>query len=254
MGQISRIVLAWVALLVLGCSGGSKPGDRDKATLHYQLGLGSLAQEDFTSALAELMQAAKEDPESSEIQHVLGLAYHGKGRAEEAIKAYKRAIELKPDFSSAWNNLGIVYLSLKEYDKAREAFLKALDNILYPHPENAYLNLGLLAYEEQKYEESLRFYGRAKKAAPRFCGAYYYSAKTLKKTNQINAAIENIQLAIKFCPDFAEAYRYGGVLWMEKKKSATALQYFEKVYQLDPESDLGREAKRYINLLKKQKM
>lgn len=256
MGKVSRVFLVTVffayTLFGAGCATAPKI-DKDRANLHHQLGLSGIAQRDFTGALSELLLAAKLNPTDAEIQHALGLAYHGKGRADEAIAAYKKAIEQKPGFSAAYNNMGTVYLALRRYDEARDAFHSALENILYPNPENAYLNLGLLAAEQDQHEEALLLYTRAKKAAPRFCSAYYFAAKSHQKLKQINTAIENIRLAIKFCPDFADAYRYGGILWMMKKKRDVAAQYFTKAYELEPESEIGREAKRYLKLLQSKK-
>jgi len=49
------------------------------------------------------------------------------------LKTLKRALEIDPDYVEIYCVLGDAYLDLGEYDKAKEAFEKALDL----EPENA---------------------------------------------------------------------------------------------------------------------
>jgi tetratricopeptide (TPR) repeat protein len=41
------------------------------------------------------------------------------GNFEEAIKCYKEAIDLNPDYSAVWNNMGYVYSKLGKTEEAR---------------------------------------------------------------------------------------------------------------------------------------
>ena len=40
---------------------------------------------------------------------------------------FKKAIELNPNYASAYKNLGLSYDKLKRYDKAEEAFKRAVE-------------------------------------------------------------------------------------------------------------------------------
>jgi Tfp pilus assembly protein PilF len=46
-------------------------------------------------------------------------------RFKEAEAAYRRALELKPNFADGWNNLGTVLRDLKRPQEAEQAFRKA---------------------------------------------------------------------------------------------------------------------------------
>ena len=48
---------------------------------------------------------------------------------DEAEAAYKKAIELKPDFAEAYNGLANVYNAEKKFDLAAEASKKAMELI-----------------------------------------------------------------------------------------------------------------------------
>jgi tetratricopeptide (TPR) repeat protein len=49
-----------------------------------------------------------------------------KGFTKAAIKEFEEAIRLDPDLIIAYNNLGIVYYSLEQYDDAIKAFEHAV--------------------------------------------------------------------------------------------------------------------------------
>lgn len=58
----------------------------------------------------------------------LALAYVQTGKYQEAIKLYRRAIQLLSDNkekATTWNRLGILYRQIKEYDNALEAYQRA---------------------------------------------------------------------------------------------------------------------------------
>ena len=56
----------------------------------------------------------------------MGQAEYGRGHLDEAIAAYRRAIEINPKHYGAWHNLGIVYRDKGMKEKAVEALEKAV--------------------------------------------------------------------------------------------------------------------------------
>lgn len=60
--------------------------------------------------------------------HNKGYALHNLGRHEEALKAYEKAIEIKPDDHNAWYNLACSYSLKKEKDNALKSLRKAIEN------------------------------------------------------------------------------------------------------------------------------
>ncbi|MEZ5429748.1 MAG: tetratricopeptide repeat protein [Verrucomicrobiales bacterium] len=56
---------------------------------------------------------------------------------DEAEQAYRKAIEIDPNFASPWNNLGnLLKNHLRRFDEAEQAYRKAIEidpNFAYPH-------------------------------------------------------------------------------------------------------------------------
>lgn len=74
-----------------------------------------------------------------------GLALHEQDNFQGAIKLYNEAIQLKPDFSWAYNNRGIVYYNLGKYQQAIADCSKAIE--LNPKFAEAY-QLRSLSYKK----------------------------------------------------------------------------------------------------------
>ena len=56
-----------------------------------------------------------------------GIEVAQRGLWQEALYRWRRATELDPSYAPAWDNLGIAYEHEGEFDKAREAYEKALE-------------------------------------------------------------------------------------------------------------------------------
>jgi Flp pilus assembly protein TadD len=56
----------------------------------------------------------------------LSLQRYREGRFAEAIEASQKALELKPDYPEAWNNIGAAYNSLGQFEKGAAACEQAL--------------------------------------------------------------------------------------------------------------------------------
>jgi len=88
------------------------------------------------------------------------LAYNTKGsclnylgKTEEAIQNYLEGIEKDPEFYLLHYNLGLAYRTLEEHEKAKEAFLIALD--LNPQYAGSHLNLARTMMSLGRRVESL---------------------------------------------------------------------------------------------------
>ena len=81
-------------------------------------------------------------------------------RHEEAIASYDKAIELKPDFHSAWYNRGIALHKLERYEQALASYDKAIE--LKPDKHEALVNKGdVLVKLKRDTEEVIEFYNSA---------------------------------------------------------------------------------------------
>jgi len=115
---------------------------------YMRSGLNYYQRGEYDEAIKEFRKALELNPERSEIHYNLGLVLEAKGLLQEAIQEYKKALELNPEDAEAHNNLGIVYYKQGNYKKAVEEFKIALS--INPDFEIAKKNLKLLGKDEYK--------------------------------------------------------------------------------------------------------
>ena len=107
--------------------------------------------------------------------------YWSDGRAfpEQAIEAYKRAIECDPDCADAHCNLGSVYFNQDRLASSRACFEHTL--VIDPHHVEANLNLATLLEDEGRYQMALRHYKVALDAEPMYADAHVSLALVYEK-------------------------------------------------------------------------
>ena len=103
-------------------------------------------------------------PTSWEAFNKLGWLYFLNSRYEKAAEAFQRAIALNPDVASVHLNLGAALLRLDRFDEARVA----LDNSIRIHPvPQAYSNLGVAHYLLGHFPEAAASFQRAVDLSPK---------------------------------------------------------------------------------------
>ena len=75
------------------------------------------------------------------------------GRADEAIAHFQKAVEIKPNYGDAQNNLGIALLQTGKAEEAIPHFLKALE--IDPTQAQTYYSLGGALFVQGKVSEAL---------------------------------------------------------------------------------------------------
>ena len=147
-------IAASLAALALGIVPGafadsyeSKPeaAERDP---DYAAGKKAIAGKSWTEAIARLRQAEKRDPDNPDLQNWLGYSHRNLKRYDEAVRYYKRAIELDPRHRGAHEYLGETYLLVGDAASA-EKHLSALREIcLLPCDELTDLEKAIASYKK----------------------------------------------------------------------------------------------------------
>src|SRR5579872_5477301 len=80
--------------------------------------------------------------ESPEVNYALGMSYARQGRKEEARQYLEKAIQLRPNYADALNNLGVLFIQTRQYSEAEREFEACIQQA--PDFDQAYLNLARL--------------------------------------------------------------------------------------------------------------
>jgi len=133
--------LAAALLLLAGCAGA--PGAADGAGAIASAGSGR-----------EIVTESDETPQRkrARIRLELAIGYFEQGRTEISLDEVKQSLASDPSFGPAYNLRGLIYMRLNEPRQAEESLRRAL--ALDPRDADALHNLGWIACQQRRYDES----------------------------------------------------------------------------------------------------
>jgi tetratricopeptide (TPR) repeat protein len=132
------------------------------------------------------------------------MSYHN-GQYEKALDLFKKAIDLDPTLTEAYNNLGLTYTEINEEEKATEAFKTAIS--LSPELAAAYNNLGYVFYRLGSYREAIEMYNEAIGRSKDSSSAYTNLGNAYYKLEKIEDAIGAWKKALALDPANEKARR-----------------------------------------------
>ncbi len=144
--------------------------------VHNDLGLVLLAQGKLAEAQSALTQAVSLAPRQAAYRCNLGLVRGRVGDSAGAALAFREAIALNPALPEAHNGLGAV-LKARDPEAATAALRTALD--LRPGYAEALDNLGVLAVFARRLDEATRLFDEALAANPRYLRALGHKTTAL---------------------------------------------------------------------------
>lgn len=188
---------------------------------------------------------------------------------KEAETVYIRLISLCEEIdekgeqtAGAYNNIGVVYYNLSEYDDALKYYGKALEirkkvlGAKHPDTANSYNNIGIVYYDLGKYKDALKYYKDALKIQEKVLGEEHPDTATSYnnigsadcKLGKYDKALDNFTKALKIQEkvlgeehtDTAMTYHNIGSVDRKLGKYDEALEYYDKALEIF-QSELGNE-------------
>ena len=193
-------------------------------------------------ALEILEKAAASQPANAALRSYYGQLCFLAGRNAEAEASFLKALELDPRLTDARNNLGAVYDLTGRKDLAEKEFLKVLADPIYPSPEKAHLNLGLLYASQGRQTEAISQMRKAVEINPKFFRGHYELASLLDKAGQFDEAAREYEVA---APDYKGngEYHYRiGLAYMKLNEQGKAKEHFLRCQDLSPGSESASKA------------
>jgi len=110
-------------------------------------------------AVAEWRRALAMEPGNAKAHTNLGISLSRLGASNEAIAELRKAVELKPDYPEARNNLGVALVQTGRFSEAVPHFVKYLE--FYPLSGEVHFNLAEALYQRGSTADAVRIARRA---------------------------------------------------------------------------------------------
>ena len=105
--------MSWFNKIING-----RPGSAARDPDYYEEGSALLADEKFHEALTSFRLALRDSPNDTDVLQQIAVTYTRIGMTDEAMKTYRRVLELKPHAAGAHYGLAFLLLQQAQTDEA----------------------------------------------------------------------------------------------------------------------------------------
>ena len=143
---------------------------------------------------------SRSDPDDATIHNTLGNVLTSQGRYDDAIAAYRRAIQLDPRYNLPHLNLGDLFLTRRgDLVAAIAAYREAVR--LAPHFDFGHIHLGVALENQGKQEEAIAEYQEAIRLNPKNFLAHANLGTALSARGDFAAAAVELGRALDLMTD-----------------------------------------------------
>jgi len=185
-------------------------------------------------ARPELEKLANTDPRSPLYPYWLGRIDYDAMQFKAAEAHLQKALNLDPKFMRAYDNLGLTYEALAQYDDAIRVYRQAIlmnrsERVPSPWPP---LNLGTLLVKLGRLPEAEVYLEESLKYDSRFPKAHFQMGVLLEKEKKDEQACKELLEAARNDPSYAEPHYLLGRIYTrkgDKPKADAEWQTFQKL-------------------------
>lgn len=154
------------------------------------------------------------------------LDLHRNSRLQEAAAAYRRALDIKPDFLEALCNLGAVLHALGQTEAAIDCFRRAVE--MHPGNDRLQYSLGAALQAARQHAAAEAAYRRALDINPALLEARFNLGMLLRDSGRLDEAAEHLRQMIACNAGIAEAHHSLGMVYYmlgNYREACTALNH-----------------------------
>ena len=214
--------------------------------------LDSILKQYSSGSIQESLDAVtlliQEHPNEPILFNILGACYSEIGPIDLAIKAFHRAIEIKPDYAEVYFNLGVVFQKNGQINDAFNCYEKAIDiNHAYPQAHN---NIGMINLKNRELDAAVKSFEWAVAYNRNYVEAHNNLGAAFQELMFFEKAKEQYEKALSINPKFAQALNNLGAAYEIFGLKEQALENYIKSIKEDPSYS---EAHRNLSAIKKYK-
>ena len=120
-------------------NGQDKAGTKQIVNLYQQEAAAALKAKKYDDAIAAALESAKYDADNAKAFQIAGTAASNGGKTKQAIEYFEKYLELSPTAKNSGDilfSIGVSYQQLKDNDKAKEYYQKAVADPSKINPNN----------------------------------------------------------------------------------------------------------------------
>ncbi len=172
------------------------------------------------------------NPQSWLAYNNLGNDLLQRGKVDEAVANYKRALEANPMFPGTHTNLGVVSLHLGNVEESITRLRRALE--IDPDYAQAHCGLADTLMQAGRVGEAIDEYQKAVLLKPKYAEAHNNLGNALLQTGRRQEAIAHYKQALAVTPSYAVAHSNLGNALLRDGQTAASIEHLRKALEIDP--------------------
>ncbi len=162
-----------------------------------------------------------------------GMTILPRGRVDEALAHFQKAVEIDPNYARAQVSLGAAFFQQGRVDEAIAHFQKALTMEITPDPSAVYYDLGIALLQQARVDEAIAHFQKAVEIQPGNVEFRTVLGYTLFQNGRMDEAIAQYQAVLKIRPGQPEACNYlGRAAWMLATSPEASIRNGAKALEL----------------------
>lgn len=234
---MTRILLAGVTAILLGAFSPAYASLEleEKAMPFYQQGEALRRTGRYEEAVKAYRQALQIYPEHPVAFDRLREIYRKGQTAAETIQVLEATVAREKGDFIAWNLLGVLYGRERHWDEALQAFAQSLQ--AEPRAADTLVNRGWILVELRRYDEAVAAFEAARELQPRLARAHAGLGSTLVEARgDYEEGMKRYLQAVKLDPGNPALLNDLGWLAYKMNRYPEAVAALEKAAALDPEN------------------
>jgi type IV pilus assembly protein PilF len=241
-----------IAVMVMAastlCAAAWAQAPNNDSEARFNAGLTHLRDGRPKLALEEFQNAIKQDPKNPYFYKGLGLAYATLKRFDDAVGAFRKALELNPYYADVRNDLGMALMLSGKRQEGKAEFLAAFNDPTNPTPEISARNLGQAYFEEKNNAEAANWFRSSLNRNKAYPDAYLGLADSFAALGRPDDAITTLETGARELPESTAIQVSLGEAYFHAGRLADARARLEAARAKDPN---GADARRAAELLKR---
>ncbi|HEX8948206.1 MAG TPA: XrtA/PEP-CTERM system TPR-repeat protein PrsT [Dissulfurispiraceae bacterium] len=200
---------------------------------YYYLGLSHYYKGEFEQAMSQFQRALDLNPSLVQARMLISLILLKQKRTDDAITEVRKVMQEHNDNALAHNILGSALMAKGRYEEGMEEFNRALS--LDPNLADVHIKKGLFNFNKGKLRDAEHEFMAAVQVSPDVLNTRLFLASYYMRQKEYDKAVRAMKEGLTNTKSDAVLYNYMGTAELAGGRPAEGVKYLQKAKEVDPD-------------------